>query len=309
MPKRKPYRYSKKAGRYISNTQRGNIEFYFNYLETIIQKKIGVDPNKTFGKLLIKKSIPKLRSHKKLENQLNNAKNEIKLFKGKFSKVIEYERGKIDSELRKKRFIIQNEISSTNLIYKVQNSTSFIYLYLLLFIVSSHLLQSTGFFYVSLNIILGIYLFKLINREASKIFDSNKDVNQEKVDKKKIDLHVQNVKSDLNLKFLLMDKRLNILIKKVFESKNEIILFTDNFLENERLKFILGEKFYSSMEWRSLREKIFKNKLKKCVKCGSKYDLEVDHIKPRSKYPDLALSFDNLQILCKKCNVTKGNRL
>jgi 5-methylcytosine-specific restriction endonuclease McrA len=34
--------------------------------------------------------------------------------------------------------------------------------------------------------------------------------------------------------------------------------------------------------------------------------LEVDHVKPRSKYPELALDLDNTQILCRACNSKKG---
>jgi hypothetical protein len=36
--------------------------------------------------------------------------------------------------------------------------------------------------------------------------------------------------------------------------------------------------------------------------------LHVDHVKPRSKYPELALDLDNLQILCAACNTRKGDR-
>ena len=36
--------------------------------------------------------------------------------------------------------------------------------------------------------------------------------------------------------------------------------------------------------------------------------MHVDHIKPRSKFPDLELEFDNLQILCKACNLGKSNK-
>jgi len=35
--------------------------------------------------------------------------------------------------------------------------------------------------------------------------------------------------------------------------------------------------------------------------------LHVDHIKPRSKYPELSLTFSNLQILCEDCNFGKSN--
>ena len=36
--------------------------------------------------------------------------------------------------------------------------------------------------------------------------------------------------------------------------------------------------------------------------------LHVDHIKPRSKYPELELDITNLQILCEDDNLGKSNR-
>lgn len=36
--------------------------------------------------------------------------------------------------------------------------------------------------------------------------------------------------------------------------------------------------------------------------------MHVDHIKPRSKFPELALVLDNLQILCEDCNLGKSNK-
>jgi hypothetical protein len=41
--------------------------------------------------------------------------------------------------------------------------------------------------------------------------------------------------------------------------------------------------------------------------CGAKDGApHIDHIKPRSKYPELELDEDNLQVLCKDCNYGKG---
>ncbi len=50
----------------------------------------------------------------------------------------------------------------------------------------------------------------------------------------------------------------------------------------------------------------------KCCVCGRGANdgmvMHVDHIKPRSLYPHLALDIANLQIMCNECNVSKGNR-
>ena len=48
-----------------------------------------------------------------------------------------------------------------------------------------------------------------------------------------------------------------------------------------------------------------------CVCCRRPISLRgahIDHIKPLSRYPHLAISPDNLQILCAECNVRKSNQ-
>jgi 5-methylcytosine-specific restriction endonuclease McrA len=48
-----------------------------------------------------------------------------------------------------------------------------------------------------------------------------------------------------------------------------------------------------------------------CVCCGRGVSdgikLNVDHIKPRKRHPELALDINNLQVLCNECNHGKGN--
>lgn len=69
--------------------------------------------------------------------------------------------------------------------------------------------------------------------------------------------------------------------------------------------------FYASPEWRRLRYKALKIYGGKCACCGRSakdgLKMHVDHIKPRSKYPELALKITNLQILCEECNIAKSN--
>lgn len=73
--------------------------------------------------------------------------------------------------------------------------------------------------------------------------------------------------------------------------------------------------FYSSKEWRALREWALTFFGRKCMnpKCKggeikSDTDLHIDHIKPKAKYPDLAYDKDNVQVLCELCNRTKSDR-
>lgn len=73
--------------------------------------------------------------------------------------------------------------------------------------------------------------------------------------------------------------------------------------------------FYSSKEWRALREWALNHYGRKCMhpKCKfgpikSDTDLHIDHIKPKAKFPDLALDKDNVQVLCVLCNRTKSDR-
>jgi 5-methylcytosine-specific restriction endonuclease McrA len=45
------------------------------------------------------------------------------------------------------------------------------------------------------------------------------------------------------------------------------------------------------------------------MKCGeTKGEFHIDHIKPRSKFIELELCIDNLQVLCKSCNLEKSNK-
>ena len=69
-------------------------------------------------------------------------------------------------------------------------------------------------------------------------------------------------------------------------------------------------QFFESPEWRDIRYKALLKYGRRCACCGATPEtgviLQVDHIKPRSKFPHLALNIDNLQILCKDCNLGKG---
>jgi hypothetical protein len=58
---------------------------------------------------------------------------------------------------------------------------------------------------------------------------------------------------------------------------------------------------------RAVRTMIFERDGYRCVKCGSWKNLHLDHIHPKSKGG--TNDPENLQTLCGKCNVSKGNRI
>lgn len=71
---------------------------------------------------------------------------------------------------------------------------------------------------------------------------------------------------------------------------------------------IYPESFYLTDEWLSLKNKVHKLYKCGCMKCGvTGVETHVDHIFPRSTYPEFELSVHNLQILCRKCNMEKSN--
>lgn len=72
-----------------------------------------------------------------------------------------------------------------------------------------------------------------------------------------------------------------------------------------------SDAFLSSYEWRRVRMFVLKRDGAKCACCGATPSdgvrMNVDHIKPRKLFPQLALEPTNLQVLCEVCNHGKGN--
>jgi rubredoxin len=84
-------------------------------------------------------------------------------------------------------------------------------------------------------------------------------------------------------------------------------------LAEERKKRIEEEQiFYSSPEWVKLRNIVIDEEGRICAECHRQInddnDLTVDHIRPRSKYPDLSLKRENLRVLCRRCNSIKKDK-
>jgi hypothetical protein len=81
---------------------------------------------------------------------------------------------------------------------------------------------------------------------------------------------------------------------------------------NDRQKREIERKgFYESKPWRAVRYIALRCSRGVCELCGAAptvgKPLHVDHIKPRSLYPQLELEPSNLQVLCSDCNLGKSN--
>lgn len=73
-------------------------------------------------------------------------------------------------------------------------------------------------------------------------------------------------------------------------------------------KHLYGKSFYTSYKWLYVKDIILKTHPHICVICkATKVNFHVDHIKPKSKYPELAYTLSNLRILCAGCNLEKGD--
>jgi hypothetical protein len=74
----------------------------------------------------------------------------------------------------------------------------------------------------------------------------------------------------------------------------------------------MSDGFYESREWLELRYRVLQKADGSCRLCGCRATasnpIHVDHIKPRSTHPHLALVESNLQLLCKSCNLGKSNK-
>jgi len=63
--------------------------------------------------------------------------------------------------------------------------------------------------------------------------------------------------------------------------------------------------FLKDRRWPALRLRALRRDGFACVQCGARGRLEVDHIQPTFRRPDLAFDLGNLQALCGSCHSRK----
>lgn len=146
-----------------------------------------------------------------------------------------------------------------------------------------------------------IYRFCSPECEKSQTIENERKAESKKkeaIEKKKIIKFRKSNKDKKKIERIFGSKR--TLKKEIRRLRAELEL-----LKKSKVK----SDFYESDQWRMLRFKALKELGRRCCLCGTiSGEMHVDHIKPRSKFPELELEFSNLQILCRSCNLGKGNR-
>lgn len=100
-------------------------------------------------------------------------------------------------------------------------------------------------------------------------------------------------------------KQLN---RKINELQNQLNAIRTQLKKKKQGPNYTPHPFYDSDPWRRLKYQVLNTYPRVCMCCRkTEGEMHVDHIKPRSKYPDFELDFNNLQILCKDCNLGKSN--
>lgn len=302
---KKPYKFSKKANRYISTSKTGTRDFYYKFLKNLCPFA-EFDPHSTFGKYIMNKVLSNLRRYRHIiKNDLGSDINQkIK----KLSEMIENNKEIVTNRRSQAVNERVNKIIKKRhpLIYYLNYLSMFIGICLgvVSLIINQSLYISFGifvFFWIA-TLLIRPYLFNSISkRYMNKVYEEISNVTFDE-DLIKLESEMRKEIIDLKNKYEKEENEKIQLKVKISECVKHIM--GEGFL-----LFVLSDDFYNSTDWRRIRNKVLLTNENKCVKCGTDNNLTVDHILPRSKFPEKALDISNTQILCLNCNSAKGNRL
>jgi 5-methylcytosine-specific restriction endonuclease McrA len=164
-----------------------------------------------------------------------------------------------------------------------------------------------NFYLSSLLIILIAHIFvhKNFNKKLKQHTKIAEHENYEITENRKLNASAELKANEISR----IKKETDILLKKIELETNKIKSKTQEMMGEEKIQFILSDFFYNSTDWKKIRQKAFEIHINKCSFCSTTINLTVDHILPRSKFPEKALEVSNTQILCLSCNSSKGNKL
>jgi len=106
-----------------------------------------------------------------------------------------------------------------------------------------------------------------------------------------------------NQKIANQKNEINSLLKQIEELKAK------NIPEKKKIISKTTHWLYDSDRWKALRYDVFKRFGFKCLACNAtNVELHIDHIVPVSKDRSKAFEIENLQVLCRDCNLSKSNK-
>ena len=136
--------------------------------------------------------------------------------------------------------------------------------------------------------------------DSNLFYEQNKDIieHRKKENNKLKKIQRENrIKSDFKQQMFENEQRKRLKREAYKELIEEGMIFNEN-LNNEGKREIIPQ---------DVMDKVWNRDGGKCVKCGSQENLEFDHIIPFSKGG--SSTYRNIQILCKKCNIEKSNKI
>lgn len=302
----KPYKYSRKAGRYVSKTKSGNRNFYYDLLQRVYPQT-NINPHSTYGKFILKKASPYLKKYRSndvlksldvnLRNQITKHENLKKENKRILNQRKIHELDIISNSIIKKKYPISYYALKGSFYFSIFIGFVFYYYF-------ASFGQSLISFIVSWIIIS--YICNQLSNNLKRKFLNEAKILLDK-DKLRVDLDEEEINSELET--IKINDTISKTKQELTNLQNQIVSLVDELLGKEFLSFALSDDFYNSTDWQEVRSQALKRYEPKCKFCGSTKNLSIDHIYPRSKYPERALDISNTQILCQRCNSSKGNRI
>ena len=268
-------------------------------------------PDSTFAKYVLKLYGPYFQVLSELRSKVTNARSNLILMEYEVSKKTSEILVNREKEARKKfkeqiRARFRNEVNEDLFKYYselVLGSIFLLYVAYLFYIPESPfevitlLISCISAAIVIRTLIKEVQLLRIVRSDLSEFLESYRPE------------YFEEKQHELSLKVEQLKKEHELAVNEMIDHKALIKPKLSSILQDEFLSYVLGEGFYKSSDWRSLRNKVLERQKNVCVRCGAKDHLTVDHKKPRSKFPHKALEYNNLQILCRSCNSAKGAKI
>lgn len=103
----------------------------------------------------------------------------------------------------------------------------------------------------------------------------------------------------------------SILVQNKYKWTEELKKNIDKYGDYEKIPLSIKNAMWVHYRHHDIKEKLFASSHQKCAFCEAKPaesgNIEVEHFKPKSLYPELAFEWDNFLPVCRKCNDSKSN--